>query len=204
MSPARFFTFDGIDGTGKSTQSQLFCDWLREIGHEVVTCRDPGSTLLGEKLRELILHDDQTKIGFGAETLMYMAARAQLVTEIIRPALEAGKTVVSDRFLLANVAYQAYGGELPVDEVWQLGDFATGSLQPHCTFLLDLDVRAALARLTGSGDRLERRGLAYFDRVRQGFLAEAACRQDQIVVIDAGREVDAIHADICEAADRYL
>ena len=203
MPQARFFTFDGIDGTGKSTQSQLFCTWLQQHGHKVVTCRDPGSTALGEKLRELVLHPNHTEIGFRAETLMYMAARAQLVDECIHPALASGKTVVSDRFLLANIAYQAYGGELPVKDVWTLGQFATGSLQPHCTFLLDLDVETALDRLIGSGDRLERRGLSYFNRVREGFLIEAG-RHDQIVVINANRSVEAIQTDICQAAKHFL
>jgi len=180
-----FFTFDGIDGTGKSTQSQLFCGWLRELGYAVVTCRDPGTTDLGERLREIVLRGEQLNIGARCETLIYMAARAQLVDELIRPALEAGQVVVSDRFLLANVVYQAYGLGLEPDDVWRLGEFATGGIQPAQTFLLDLDVTVAADRLRATRDRMEKRGADYFTRVRSGFLAEARRFPDDISVIDA-------------------
>src|SRR3970040_2412778 len=108
-----FFSFDGIDGVGKTTQMDLFCDWLRQGGHDVVTCRDPGRTPLGERIRDILLHGDaQTPIGRRSEMLLYMAARAQLVDQVIRPALEAGKVVIADRYLLANVAYQGHAGGL--------------------------------------------------------------------------------------------
>jgi len=199
-----FFTFDGIDGTGKSTQSDLFCAWLSELGCDVSRCRDPGSTPLGESLRKTLLHDRQIEIGRRAETLIYMAARAQLVEETIRPALLAGKTVVSDRFLLANVAYQAYGGELPVDAVRGLGQFATEGLSPDCTFLLDMNVSTALSRLGHDADRLEGRGVDYFSRVRQGFLVEAQRHNDRIWVIDANGDVDEIQSRIREISKRFL
>ena len=106
-----FFSFDGLDGVGKSTQMRLFCQWLEEQGRNVVVCRDPGSTPLGERVRALLLDsDDATPIGLRSEMLLYMAARAQLVDDIIRPALATGKDVVSDRFLLANIVYQGYAG----------------------------------------------------------------------------------------------
>src|SRR5205823_183886 len=105
-----FFSIDGGDGTGKSTQIELLCEWLRSQGHQVVTCRDPGSTPLGEAIRDILLHREDLAIGRRSEMLLYMAARAQLVAEVIRPALQSDKIVVADRFLLANVAYQGYGG----------------------------------------------------------------------------------------------
>ena len=198
-----FFTFDGIDGTGKSTQLQRFGDWLAELGHDVVACRDPGSTRLGEALREIVLRGEMP-IDARSETLIYMAARAQLVEEIIRPAMLAGKTVVSDRFLLANVVYQAYGLSLDPDDVWSLGEFATGGLHPTKTFLLDMDVETAGQRIDANADRLEQRDVEYHIRVREGFLTEAARNPQQICVIDANQSIDDVHQAIRAAADDFL
>ena len=180
-----FFTFDGIDGTGKSTQANLFCDWLKNQGKTVVHCRDPGSTKVGEQLREIVLQRGDLAIDARSETLIYMAARAQLVEEIIRPALAQGDFVVSDRYLLANVVYQAHGLGLDVDQIWEVGRFATGGLEPARTFLLDMDVAAARRRLQGDTDRMEERNMEYFQRVRDGFLAEARRQPDRIVIIAA-------------------
>jgi dTMP kinase len=191
-----FFTFDGIDGTGKSTQLDLFCQWLESRGKKVVRCRDPGTTQTGEQLRNIVLRRSDLQIDVRSETLIYMAARAQLVHEIIRPALAAGKCVVSDRFLLANVVYQGYGFDLEPDAVWDIGEFATDGLHPHRTFLLDLDVVIAKQRLTGDADRMERRDQEYFERVRQGFLTEARRRPEQIVIINADQTPAQVHADI--------
>ena len=120
VSCTMFFSFDGIDGTGKSTQMALFVEWLRELGRDVVECRDPGGTPLGERLRDILLHKSDISMCRRAEMLLYMASRAQLVEQLIRPALDAGKTVVSDRYLLANVAYQGYTGEMNSEDVWQV------------------------------------------------------------------------------------
>lgn len=198
-----FFSFDGIDGVGKSTQMELFVDWLRQRGHEVVTCRDPGGTELGERLREILLHKSDTPIGRRAEMLLYMASRAQLVDQVIRPALDAGQLVVSDRFLLANVVYQGYAGGLAVDDLWRVGDVAIAGVRPGLIFLLDMDVAAAVQRRNREPDRMESQGLDYMEKVRQGFLAEAARRQG-IVVIDAGRDVASVQADIRDAAEGVL
>lgn len=191
-----FFTFDGIDGTGKSTQLDLFCKWLESQGKDVVRCRDPGTTPLGEKLRNVVLGRGELQIDARAETLIYMAARAQLVQEVVRPALANGQFVVSDRFLLANVVYQAYGFNLQPEAVWSVGAFATDGLQPDRTFLLDLDVATAKKRLTGDADRMESRDDAYFERVRQGFLTEARTQPDRIAIIDAGQTPEKVHQDI--------
>jgi dTMP kinase len=195
-----FFTFDGIDGTGKSTQSRLFCEALRAAGFDVATCRDPGSTELGEKLRKLVVDGDQTPIGQRSETLIYMAARAQLVDEVIVPSLNAGRVVVSDRFLLANVVYQAYGLGLSASDVWSVGHFATGGVEPHLTFLLDLDVPTAMSRIARGKDRMESRGDDYYQRVREGFLSEAKMRPEQIVVVDARDSIESLHQQIWNRA----
>ena len=198
-----FFSFDGIDGAGKSTQMELFVAWLRQRGRQVTTCRDPGSTELGERLREILLHKSDTPIGRRAEMLMYMAARAQMVDQVIRPALDAGRVVVSDRFLLANVVYQGHAGGLRVDDLWRVGQVAADGLLPARIFLLDMDVAAAARRMDREPDRMESQGLEYMQKVRQGFLAEAG-RRSEIVVIDAGRDVESVQADIRQAAEGVL
>ncbi len=198
-----FFSFDGIDGTGKSTQIKLFCDWLTESGHDVVMCRDPGTTALGEQLRQIVLRSEMP-IGARSETLLYMASRAQLVEEVIRPSLTAGKIVVSDRYLLANVVYQAHGLSLVPADVYALGEFATEGIYPVQTFLLDLNIDLAQGRLSGDADRLEQRDREYRARVRNGFLSEAARHPHVISVIDAGQSVRAVHAKICELAKGCL
>lgn len=198
-----FFSFDGIDGVGKSTQMELFVDWLRRLGRHVTTCRDPGSTELGEKLREILLQQSNTLIGRRAEMLLYMASRAQLVDQVIRPALEAGQIVVSDRFLLANVVYQGHAGGLAVEDLWSVGQVAVDGLQPTRIFLLDMEVAAAARRMDREPDRIESQGADYMQKVRQGFLAEAA-RRSEIAVIDAGREIELVQADIRRVAEGVL
>jgi dTMP kinase len=200
-----FFSLDGVDGVGKSTQIRLFCDWLRDQGREVVTCRDPGGTILGEELRRLLLGQHAVPIARRAEMLLYMASRAQLVEEVIRPALAAGNDVVSDRYLLANVVYQAHGnGGIQPDEIWRVGEVATGGLMPQLVLLLDMPSAKAAARIGRSPDRMESRGLEYLERVRQGFLTEAGRFPHQIVVIDADQSIEAIHENVIAAARRLL
>jgi dTMP kinase len=199
-----FFSFDGIDGSGKSTQMQLFCDWLRERGQTVIACRDPGGTPLGEAIRELLLKRQDFAINRMSEMLLYMAARAQLVEQVIKPALTAGNTVVSDRFLLANVVYQGHAGGLDVSQLWQIGQFITHIVEPDLTFLLDMPSTAALGRIQRELDRMEQQGDDFRQRLRVGFLAEASRRPDRIVVIKADRPPEQVQADVRAAAERVL
>ena len=200
-----FFSFDGIDGVGKSTQVRLFEQALRSHGFDVVLCRDPGSTPLGERIRELLLSiDSATPINRRSEMLLYMAARAQLVDQIIRPALDADRVVVADRYLLANVVYQGHAGGLDPQQIWQVGQVATGGLMPDCVFVLDMSIESANLRLNRSLDRMESQGDEYRERVRQGFLVEAARATEQIHVIDAGQSVEAVQADIWRIAAKLL
>lgn len=192
-----FFSFDGIDGAGKSTQLRLFCERLRAHGLDVVVCRDPGSTELGERIRDIVLsHDGATPIARRSEMLLYMAARAQLVEEVIRPALAAGKIVACDRFLLANIVYQGYAGGLDVSDVRQVGAIATDGVLPDCVFLLDVAIENADHRMSRPLDRMESQGLEYRRRLREGFLAEAARSDGRIYVIDANQAIDAVQSDI--------
>jgi dTMP kinase len=200
MTEPRFFSFDGVDGGGKTTQIRLFSEWLREQGRETLLCRDPGSTELGERVRDLLLNSTDVPIGFRAEMLLYMAARAQLVEQVVRPALEAGKVVISDRFLLANVVYQGHAGGLEPEQLWQVGRVATGGLLPDVTFVLDIDPQRGAARRTGKPDRLEQRSVEYFERVRAGFRCEAEGQPERYAVIDADQPSERVTQQIREAA----
>jgi dTMP kinase len=199
-----FLALDGLDGTGKSTQQRLLCDWLRERGHDVVACRDPGTTPLGERIRTLLLARDSVAIDRRAEMLLYMAARAQMVREVIEPALAAGKSVVSDRYLLANVVYQGHAGGLDPAAIWRVGRIATGGLLPHLVIVLDMPPDAAATRIQRQRDRMEEQGDDFSRRVREGFLAEAANDPQGIVVINAAQSIEAVYADIRTAVENVL
>lgn len=200
-----FFSFDGIDGVGKSTQIALFCEWLAERGVQIVQCRDPGSTPLGEKIRNLLLtHDESTNIHRRAEMLLYMAARAQLVEQVIRPALDRGEVVVSDRYVLANRVYQGHAGGLPLKQVQSVADAAIAGIAPDIVFLLDMPVHLADERLGESRDRMESEGDAFRQRLRDGFLVEAERHPDTIRVIDATRKIDEIQQHIRDVAAEIL
>src|SRR5262245_49297051 len=193
-----FFSFDGVDGTGKSTQIRLLTEALRAQGRKVVTCRDPGSTALGERLREILLDRHEMAIHRRTEMLLYMTARAQLVEEVIRPALTAGNVILSDRFLLANVVYQAHAGGLDPEEVWRVGQIATAGIMPRLVFVLDMPADRAAARIQRAPDRMEAQGLEYLEKVRQGFLTEARQSPQHIIVINADRPIEEIHATVLE------
>lgn len=200
-----FFSFDGIDGVGKTTQLELFCQWLEDEGHDVVFCRDPGSTPLGDRLREILLSSGPaTPIGARSEMLLYMAARAQLVDEVIRPARAAGKTIVSDRYLMANVVYQGHAGGLDVEVVRAVGAVATDGILPDCTFLLDMEPAVALSRLGRELDRMESRGDGYRQRLREGFLREAESMGANVHTIDAAQPVEDVQRQIRAIAAQSL
>ncbi len=203
MSQPLFISLDGLDGTGKSTQCRLLADWLRKQGYEVIECADPGGTAAGDAIREILLgqkHD----LALPCEALLFMASRAQLTAEVIRPALDAGRTVVADRFLLANVVYQGHAGGLDPNQLWEIGKVATGGLMPHLTFVLDLPVATALSRRSGPADRVESRDIAYHTRVREGFLAEGRRHPDTIQVVDASQPIPSVHEHIRRALAPHL
>ena len=201
MPRSLFISLDGLDGTGKSTQCRLLAEWLRKQGQEVVESTDPGGTSVGEAIREILLGQREgsrqgASMSLACEALLFMASRAQLTAEVIRPALEAGRTVVADRYLLANVVYQGHAGGLDPDQLWEIGRRATGGLVPDLTFVLDLSAEVALSRRTGPADRVESRDLAYHTRVREGFLAEAHRHPDIIQVVDAAPPIQKVHERI--------
>lgn len=199
-----FFVFEGIDGAGKSTQLASFVRWLQSRGHDVVTCNDPGSTELGEQLRNLLLGAHETPIHMRTEMMMFTTARTQLVEEIIKPALSKNSTVVLDRYVLSTVVYQGYAGGLNPDDLLTVNQIATDGVRPDATFIIDLDVKLAMTRLGKSLDRMESRGFDYLQRVREGFLREADRWPDGVEVIDGGRQPEEVQLEIQTRAVRYL
>ncbi len=196
-----FISLDGIDGAGKSTQIDLLRQYLESKGANVVCFRDPGSTKLGESIREILLHREDIPIASTSEMLLYMAARAQLVDEQLRPALRSGFTVICDRFLLANIVYQGVAGGLDVDELWSVGKCATGGLAPDATIVLDIDPEIAVKRLKRGLDRLEKRGIEYFRLVRNGFLHQILNAGGKSLVVNADQDIMQIHHQIVRFVD---
>lgn len=202
MPQGYFFSLDGIDGSGKTTQCRLLAEWLRQQGRSVTLCRDPGGTALGERLREILL--GHRSITVMSELLLFMASRAQLVAEVIRPALERGEIVLADRFLLASVVYQGHVGGLEPEEIWRLGEWATQNTLPHLTVVLDLPAECVPQRKPTPADAFEQRGLEFLQRVRQAYLHEAQRHPDKMIVVSAQRPVAEVLADLQREFARVL
>lgn len=201
--PALFVTLDGIDGVGKSTQIERLTEHLRSIGHQVLSVRDPGSTPIGMRLRELLL-DSDLDLHRRTEAMLFMASRCEMIETTIRPALQSGTSVISDRFLLANVVYQSIGGDVSAEQLWQMGRWANNGLQPDLTLLLDMPAEAAVARIQGPADRMESRGVDYLESVRQAFLRELPNSGPVTRVINADQSPDAVAESIRRAVDQLL
>ena len=193
-----FITLDGIDGAGKSSQVAMLCDHLVALGERVLRVRDPGGTPAGEAIRGLLL-DSDLALHARCEALLFLAARSQLVEAQIRPALQAGTIVVSDRFLLANVVYQSIGSDLQAEELWRVGEWASGGLRPDLTLLLDMPADAAMARLDRPKDRMESRGLDYMEAVRRAFLVQLPRAAHCTAIVQADRSIEEIHLEILAA-----
>jgi len=203
LSFEMFFSFDGLDGAGKSTQTALFIEWLESRRHHVVRCQDPGSTPLGERLRAMLLARE-LPIDRMAEMLLFMAARAELVNDVIRPALAQGNTIVCDRYLMANIVYQGHAGGLDPEMIRRVGHEVVGETMPDLVLLLDLPPEQARGRMNRPADHMESQGAAYQARLREGFLREATRDPDRVAVIDADRDVDSVQKSIRAAAEKIL
>jgi len=179
---SKFITFEGSEGCGKSTQSKMLFDYLLDKGARVIYLREPGGVVLSERIREILL-DPKSKISPVAETLLYMAARAQVVDEIIKPALDGGKTVICDRFLDSTICYQGYGLGIDIKLIKSIGNFATGGIQPQLTIFLDLPVRSGLIHRHNCKDRIEQRSISYHEKVRQGYLSLAKAQPQRIKIV---------------------
>lgn len=193
-----FITVEGIDGCGKSTQARLIAAALEAAGHDVLRLREPGGVKISEQIREILLDPANAEMGDVCELLLYEAARAQLVHQVIRPALAAGKTVVCDRFYDSTTAYQAFADGLDRNMVSQANELAVDGCRPDLTLVFDLPVEDALRRRSGreAEDRLELKGLEFQERVAAGFRAVAADEPDRVKLIDAGESIAEVFSGV--------
>ncbi|OZG64747.1 dTMP kinase [Bifidobacterium eulemuris] len=202
-----FISMEGIDGVGKSTQVERLRAFAESLGREVVVTREPGGTALGVAIRRMLLHGVDgaaADISPRAEALLFAADRAQHVAEVIRPALDRGAVVITDRYLDSSLAYQAGGRELTAEEIRSLSMWATCELLPARTYLLDMDPAASHARLRHDEDRMESAGDGFQARTRQAFLDLAAAEPNRFRVVDAGRSIDEVWAAIREDCGELL
>lgn len=205
MQRGKFISFEGSEGCGKSTQIGRFVQLLEERGLKVLQTREPGGTAIGEKIRDLLQHDEEAEaMTEESELLLFAASRAQLVREVIAPALEAGTWVVADRFLDSTTVYQGFARGLDIDAVRRINAFAVGETLPDLTFLLDLDAATGHARAVaasgGEGDRMEAQPLEFFEKVRNGYLELADDETGRFRIIDASGDIEDVAGQVCLAA----
>jgi dTMP kinase len=205
MTTGRLITLEGGEGAGKSTVLDAVRQRLEARGIDVVVTREPGGTVLGEAVREIVLDPARRNLCAESELLLMFAARAQLVRELIRPALDAGRWVLSDRFTDASYAYQGGGRGQPEARIAALEEWAA-AMRPDLTLLLDLPIGEGLARIGGraQADRIELESHAFFERVRGAYRARAAAEPERFRVIDASRPVDEVRAAACAAIDAFV
>lgn len=182
-----FITLEGPEGSGKTSHINPLSKWLLDKGYHVYTTREPGGTLIGEKIREIIHDLKHTEMHPRTETLLYQAARAQIVEQEIKPRLTIGEIIISDRYADSTIAYQGYGHQTNLNEIRQLVGYATDGLIPDLTILLDIDVKTGLGRKSKNGEwnRLDAYGVEFHERVRQGYLNLAAIEPSRWIIIDA-------------------
>jgi dTMP kinase len=208
----RLITFEGGDGTGKSTQIRALENYLNQAGRSCLTTCEPGGTGFGVLIRKLLLEVGEYQIASGTELFLYLADRAQHVSEVIRPAISAGKIVLCDRFTDSTLAYQGYGRGLDLERLRQLNSIASGEAQPDLTFLLDCPVECGLARTArrsseksaGREDRFEREEIEFHERVRAGFLEMARAEPARFRVVDASRPIESVTAEIRRIIDQEV
>ena len=205
MEKGLFISFEGADGTGKTTQIERIASWLEKQGYEVVCTREPGGTKAAEKIRALVL-DAELAMGHKTETLLYLAARADHIKQLIEPALQAGKMVLCDRFSDSTCVYQGRGRGMDLKTLKMLDDFATGNLHPDLTILLDGDPEemAVRRRDRGISDRFELEGLAFQQKIREAFLELAANEPERIHVINALQPMKAVADEIMDKLQSLL
>jgi len=196
----KFITFEGSEGCGKSTQSGMLYRYLKSKGGKVLYLREPGGVKLSEKIRRILL-DTGSRISPESETLLYMAARAQVVRDMIKPALESGKTVICDRFLDSTIAYQGFGLGIDIRMIRAIGKFATLGIKPDLTIFLDLAVEKGLKHRLNCSDRIERRSFVYHQRVRNGYLKLARLEPKRIRIVKVRQDKLATQENIRELVD---
>ncbi len=188
-----FISFEGVEGSGKSTQAKLLYEWLLDRGIEVISTREPGGTPGAEEIRNFILSEKKEHFPENAELFLYMAARSFHVENLIKPALKNGTIVISDRFSDATVAYQGFGREIPVEKIEYLNSIASKGLKPDITFLIDIPVAEGLKRIKKRKlDRIEKEAVEFHKMVRKGYLEIAKKEPDRVVVIDGRKTIEEI------------
>ncbi|MGE5483430.1 MAG: dTMP kinase [Ignavibacteriales bacterium] len=192
-----FVTFEGVDGSGKSSQIRTLVALLREMGIPCAVTREPGGSAIGEAIRSILLDPANSEMTLNTEVLLYCASRAQLVHEVITPALREGKVVICERYADSTVAYQCYGGGCDIDTVKRINAFATGGLEPDLTIVLDVDPATGAARRSNRlADRIEKRTEEYYNRVREGYLAIARENPQRVKVVNASGSVEAVGGEV--------
>jgi dTMP kinase len=199
-----FIALEGGDGSGKTTQVETLAEWIRSKGHEVVVTKEPGATPVGKRLRSILLDVSSAGLSHRSEALLYAADRAEHVDTVIRPALERGAIVISDRYIDSSVAYQGAGRDLSPTEIARISRWATAGLVPHLTVLLDISPETARERFTEAPDRLESEPAEFHDKVRAGFLTLAAADPARYLVVDAGQEPEAVTTAVRHRLDQVL
>lgn len=198
MKRGRFISIEGGEGAGKSTSIAFIEEFLANKGIELVSTREPGGTKLAEKIRALLLDHHDEQVDPYAELLLMFAARRQHVTQVIEPAIAAGKWVLSDRFTDASYAYQGYGRKLSIDFIDQLAHWVHGETNPDCTILLDLDIEVGMqrARQRNALDRIESEQMSFFEAVRQGYISRAKAEPERFRVIDASQDIAGVEQQL--------
>lgn len=191
-----FITFEGPEGSGKSSQAKELAGYLRKTGFKVITCSDPGSTSLGKKLRRVLLHE-RLKLSPIQEAMLFIAGRISLVEEFIKPALRSGRIVICDRFHDSTIAYQGFAGRLDVAWLDEIARKAIGNIMPHLTLFLNVPVSVGMGRLRGKKDRMESKAVEFHKKVHRGFLEIARRNKKRIVIIDASKSKAAIRNEVC-------
>jgi dTMP kinase len=200
----KFVVLDGGEGCGKTTQTRMLAEEMTRRGQKVLTVRDPGATHIGEQIRQILLNPDQSAMGMRCEMLLYMAARAQLMTQTILPALAAGHLVICDRFVSSTLSYQLGGEGLTDWEIRAVAEVAIQKRWPDLTIVLDIPVHDSDGRLNRPKDRIEQRSREYHERVRQNYLGLARAEPDRYKVVDAGRDQKSVHADVLGAIETMI
>ncbi len=200
----KFITFEGSEGSGKSTQSTLVLAYLKSKNLPVMLLREPGGVKISEKIREILLDEKNNAMGDECETLLYMASRAQMVEEVLTPALNQGQIVLCDRFLDSTIAYQGWGNGVDMDVIEKMGQFAVGNIKPDLTLLFDIDTELGLSRTNPTKDRIELRSIDYHNRVRQGYLAQAKKEPERIKVINVDTGKEEIFEQVKKLIDKVI
>ena len=200
----KFVVFDGPDGSGKTTQFARFVAHCRAANLTVCDVREPGGTAIGEQIRAVLLNPANEVMSVRCEAMLYMASRAQLVEQVIGPALARGELVLADRFFSSTLAYQGAAGGLSEEEILAVGRVALGAHWPDLTVIFDVDETTAAARNRGARDRVERQGADYHRKVREGFLAQAKARPQAHLVVDAAPDPEAVFARLLAALEAHF